>query len=124
VDADGLAPPEEVPGAGLEVGLAEALARAAGVAAATAGEGAALVTVATAGAGGAALVAAGAAEGAGAEDAAGVTAPVTAGVAEWVFAVQAAVSRIGTATRTAIARGRDGRGVTDTGVILPDRLPV
>jgi hypothetical protein len=45
------------------------------------------------------------------------------GVAEWLLAVQAAVTRTGTATRAAIATRR-GRGGRYTGVILSDRLPV
>jgi hypothetical protein len=127
VDAEGLALPDEVPAAGPGVGLTGALARADGLAGATVGDGAALVAVATAGATGAEVAAeagvAAAEEAAGADEATGAG-ELSAGAAEWLFAVQAAVTRIGAARKTVIARSRCGRGVSGTGVILADRLPV
>jgi hypothetical protein len=136
VDADGLAPPDEAPAPGLGVGLT-ALARADELAGATLAEGAA--TLAEGGAPvaeGAAPVAEAAAwvaeaaacvaaevdKAAGADEAIGPE-ELAAGVAEWVVAVQAAVIRTGTVTRTAIATRR-GRGGTCTEVILADRPPV
>jgi hypothetical protein len=133
VDADGLAPTVEALAIGLDEGLAEAFARAAGLEGATVGDGAALVAVAAAGVREAALVAAAAGvaaagvaaagEPAGADEAAGAE-ELGAGVAEWLLVVHAAVTRRGTATRAAIARTRCGRGGACTGVILADRPPV